>query len=298
MQVWQIGEVRVTRIEEMIWPAYPPAEFFPDFDVETFARHAGWLAPHHYDPATGRLLLSIHSWLVETPHHRILIDACGGNHKQRPGMPDFHLQDRPFLQRLAAAGVTPDMIDVVMCTHLHVDHIGWNTQLKDGRWVPAFPNATYVMSRVDHDLWRARAGAPDASEFRRQAYADSILPVVEAGRVAMVEDGHDCDGALRIVAAPGHTPGHFRIDLASAGRRAVFAADALHSPLQVPVWQWSASSCEDPVLSRATRHALLGHCAEMRSLMLPAHFGAPHAGLVRAKGDAFALDWVAGRNNG
>ncbi|WP_119418424.1 MBL fold metallo-hydrolase [Desertibaculum subflavum] len=292
MQVWQIGDVRVTRIEEFIWSADPPSRFFPDFDPEEFARHADWLAPHHYDAARDQIRFSIHSWLVETPRHRILIDACGGNGKERPGMPDFHLQDRPFLQRLAAAGVTPDMIDVVMCTHLHVDHIGWNTQAKDGRWVPTFPNATYVMSRIDHDLWHARAGAPDASEFRRQAYADSILPVMESGRVAMVEDGHECDAALRVVAAPGHTPGHFRIDLASADKRAVFAGDALHSPLQVPLWQWSASSCEDPVQSRATRHALLGHCAETRSLMLPAHFGAPHAAYIRGRGEAFELDWA------
>ena len=151
MQDRHIGEVRVTRIEEQIGPGFPAKDFFPEFEAETFADHQHWLAPNYYQPESGRLMTSIHSWLVRTGKYTVLIDSCSGNHKPRPGMPRFDMLNTKYLDRLREAGVEPEEIDFVMCTHLHVDHVGWNTKLENGKWVPTFPKAKYVMSRTDHD---------------------------------------------------------------------------------------------------------------------------------------------------
>lgn len=284
---WQIGDVRVTLIPETIATDLSPRTFFPEFDEAAFAAELPWLAPDHYDAATDRIRLSVHSWLVRTGKQTILIDACCGNAKPRPGFPDFDMLDTPWLDRLRAAGVSPEQIDIVMCTHLHADHVGWNTVSRDGRWVPTFPNAKYVMSRQDYHLWCA----PGASAFRRMVHEDSVLPVMNAGQAVLIDDGYDGADRLVVVPAPGHTPGHFRLDLKAGACGAVFAADALHNPVQVPLWCWSASSCDDPVRSRQTRFELLAHCAETAALMLPAHFAEPHAAVVRRKGERFELDW-------
>jgi glyoxylase-like metal-dependent hydrolase (beta-lactamase superfamily II) len=290
MQERMVGAVRVTRVEEMMGPGFPAAQFFPEFDAETFRAHEHWLAPRYYEPASGKLVASIHSWLVQTDKHTILIDTCSGNHKPRPGMPRFDMLDSPWLDRLAAAGVRPEDIDIVMCTHLHVDHVGWNTQLRDGRWVPTFPNARYLMSRTDHAHWEAAAKNPQTPAFERNTYNDSVLPVIEAGKAVLVDDGHACDDCLTVRAADGHTPGHVR-DLASRDRRAVFSGDALHNPVQVPLWRWNSTFCVDRDRARQSRHAILSHCAESGALLLPAHFGTPHAARIRARGDSFELDW-------
>ena len=136
--------------------AFRPRISFPEFDADTFAAEGHWLAPSYYQPESGRLIASIHSWLLRTGKHTILVDACSGNHKPRPGMPRFDMLNSKYLERLREAGVEPEEIDFVMCTHLHVDHVGWNTRLENGKWVPTFPNAKYVMSRTDHDFWAAR----------------------------------------------------------------------------------------------------------------------------------------------
>jgi glyoxylase-like metal-dependent hydrolase (beta-lactamase superfamily II) len=294
MQERLIGDVRVTRIEEIMGPGFPAKDFFPEFEAETFKRHEHWLAPGYYQPESGKLIASIHSWLVRTPHHTILIDACSGNHKPRPAMPRFDMLDTPYLERLKAAGVAPEQVDFVMCTHLHVDHVGWNTRLENGKWVPTFPNARYVMSRTDHDHWAKEAQRPETAAYQVNTYNDSVLPVVEAGKAEFVADGHQCDACLTVRPTPGHTPGHIRVDLESKGRCAVFSGDALHNPVQVPLWRWNSRFCEDPAQARKTRGELLAHCAETRALLLPAHFAPPHAAFIKAKGDSFELDWDRG----
>jgi glyoxylase-like metal-dependent hydrolase (beta-lactamase superfamily II) len=288
-----IGNVRVTRIEELLGPGFPAPAFFPDYNAEEFERQLGWLAPRYYEKESGRLVSSIHSWLVRTPHQVILIDACSGNDKERPGMPRFDRLDTPYLDRLRAAGVAPEEVDLVLCTHLHVDHVGWNTRLENGRWVPTFPRAKYLMSRIEHQFWSDAAAAPDADLLVRNVYSDSVLPVVESGKSVMIDGAHDLDNGLVIQPAPGHTPGQYRVDLASGGRAAIFSGDALHNPVQVPLWRWNSCFCEDREQARATRHELLSQCAERRALLLPAHFAEPYAGYVTARGDGFelAFDW-------
>ena len=212
MQDRQIGDVRVTRIEEQMGPGFPAKDFFPEFEAETFAAEQHWLAPSYYQPESGRLIASIHSWLVRTGKYTILIDACSGNHKPRPGMPRFDMLNTKYLDRLREAGVQPEEIDFVMCTHLHVDHVGWNTRLENGKWVPTFPNAKYVMSRTDHDHWAAVAkrpgsGAIPGQHLQRFGAADRRG---EEGRVRRRASTRMC-GCLRIKPAPGHTPGQIRL---------------------------------------------------------------------------------------
>src|SRR6185312_5860831 len=172
-------------------------------------------------PASGKLITSIHSWLVRTGKYTVLIDACSGNHKPRPGMPRFDMLNTQYLDRLRKAGVQPEEIDFVMCTHLHVDHVGWNTKLENGKWVPTFPNAKYVMSRTDHDYWAAVAKRPGSVPFEVNTYNDSVLPIVEAKKAEFVSGEHAMCGCFTIKPAPGHTPGQIRLDLESRGKRAI-----------------------------------------------------------------------------
>ena len=291
MQDRHIGDVRVTRIEEQMGPGFPAKDFFPEFDADTFAAEGHWLAPSYYQPESGRLMTSIHSWLLRTGKHTILVDACSGNHKPRPGMPRFDMQNTQYLERLREAGAEPEEIDFVMCTHLHVDHVGWNTRLENGKWVPTFPNAKYVMSRIDHDFWEAEAKRPGTEAFKVNTYNDSVLPIVEAKKAEFVSGDHGMCGCLTLKPAPGHTPGQIRVDLDSRGKRAIFAGDALHNPVQVPLWKWNSCFCEDLDLARKSRHTLLADCVEQGALLMPAHFAPPHAAYVKANGERFELDW-------
>src|SRR5262249_32290740 len=147
----KLGAATVRRIEESYEPNFDAKMFFPDWKAEVGQQHRDWLMPNHYDQASGMLKLSVHSWLLTVGGKRILIDTCVGNHKSRPHRPKWHLMETRYLERLKEAGVEPDQVDMVMCTHLHVDHVGWNTRLENGKWVPTFKNAKYVFSKQDYD---------------------------------------------------------------------------------------------------------------------------------------------------
>ncbi|WP_439588724.1 MBL fold metallo-hydrolase [Hydrogenophaga sp.] len=292
---WQIGDASVTRIEEQLGPgSFPPEEYFKGFDRAVLHRNLDWLVPHHYVPETDQLVTSVHSWLVRTKHHTILVDACSGNHKDRHFWPRFHMLQTPYLERLAQAGVTPEQVDFVMCTHLHADHIGWNTQLLDGRWVPTFPNARYVFSQKECDHWDPVKNPASADDpHRRIAYRDSVLPVIEAGLAEMVTGPHAIDDNLLIENAPGHTPGHILLKLLhAASGGGVFCGDVIHHPLQIYAPDWVMCFCEDPAQSRKTRRSVLEHCADTGALLLPTHFGTPHVTAIDRAGDAFAARWV------
>src|SRR5437588_9348130 len=183
------------------------------------------MIPDHFDPATGLLKLPIQSWLVRLGRRTILIDTCVGNHKERPTRPKWHRLETPYLDRLTAAGVRPDEIDMVMCTHLHVDHVGWNTRLDNGRWVPTFPNARYVFSKTDYDHFQALDRDPAKGPANHGSFRDSVLPVVEAGLAHMVSGDGALDEHLSFDRAPGHTPGHVVFTLASRGAQAYFSGD-------------------------------------------------------------------------
>ena len=291
MNTRMIGDVAVSRVEEMCGPGFRPDALLPAFQRDAIAEHADWLMPNHYHEGLDRLVASVHSWVIKTEHHTILVDTCIGNHKERPAMERWHHLDLPFLERLAEAGVQPEEVDFVMCTHLHVDHVGWNTRLDNGRWVPTFPNAKYVFARNEFEHWNQTTDEEAAriGDANMLAFNDSVLPVVEAGLAEMVDGDHQLGDRLLIEPAPGHTPGSCTLKLSSNGTEALFIGDIMHHALQVYYPHWNSCFCVDPEMSHATRRRILEESADRDRLLMPAHFGAPHAGRVVGKGDGFAL---------
>jgi glyoxylase-like metal-dependent hydrolase (beta-lactamase superfamily II) len=293
METWTIGATSITRIEEQVGPVGLPVDkFLVGFEREAFNRHLGWLVPDHFAPATDRMISSMHSWLIRTGRHRILVDGCCGNNKERPWMPRFHQLDTRFLANLAATGVAPGEIDIVLCTHLHADHVGWNTKLENGRWVPTFPNARYLFSDKEDERWNP-ARSPGMDPARQAVYEDSVLPVVAAGLATRVEGSHAIDDSLLIEPAPGHTPGHVVLKLASKDQRALFCGDVVHHAIQLYHPDWNSAFCEDQQQARITRRRVLEHCAGENAVLFPTHFGKPHVAAVEAVGSAFAPRFLA-----
>ncbi len=271
----RIGDVEVTRVEDYHGPGLPSHVMFPQVQPHMWEAHRDWLVPHFYDPASGRLRTSIHSWLVSTPRHKILIDACIGNDKPRPDDPRFNMRSEPWLARLAAAGAHPDEIDFVMCTHFHADHVGWNTRLVDGRWVPTFRNARYLFKRSEFERWDDRRPDHVPRESQRFVFADSVLPVVEAGQAVLIDDGYTVDERLTVEPAPGHTPGNATVRLRTGGEEALFSGDVIHHPVQLPHPHLCSVFDDDPVQALRTRLAVLDAVAAAGILLLPTHFAAP-----------------------
>jgi glyoxylase-like metal-dependent hydrolase (beta-lactamase superfamily II) len=295
IQTWAIGGASVTRVEEQVGPNDAAAgQFLPDLVRERFEKHLPWLVPLHYDPARDRLITSCHSWLVRIGGRNILLDTCGGNHKERPWLPRFHQQDTPYLQRLEAAGVTPEQIDIVLCTHLHADHVGWNTRLENGRWVPTFPNARYLYSRLEDERWNPELGDRRArNPDRARVYDDSLLPVIAAGQAVLIETEHKIDEQLMVRPAPGHTPGQVLLDLRDGPDAAIFCGDVIHHPVQVYEPSWNNRADEQPEVARATRRQVLEHCAGSGALLFPTHFAAPHVVAIARDGHGFAPKFVS-----
>lgn len=294
MQQWTIGNTTVTRIEEQLGPgSFPPAQYFTGFDREVLNQNLDWLVPHHYIPSQDALITSVHSWLIQTPQHTILLDSCSGNHKDRHWWPRFHQLNTPFLARLAEAGVQATDINMVLCTHLHADHIGWNTSLQNGRWVPTFPNAKYLFSRIENDHWDPLKNPTLAADpARRIAYVDSVLPVIHAGQAQLVEGVHAIDDSLLLEPAPGHTPGHILLKLLDSKGGGVFCGDVIHHPLQIYAPQWNTQFCQDSDQARTTRQRMLCYCAETGAKLFPTHFGAPHVAKIKDKAGQFSAIFV------
>ncbi|WP_026869094.1 MBL fold metallo-hydrolase [Inquilinus limosus] len=300
---FRIGDVTVTRIDEIPLTHGSPTDLYPDVDPEAADRHRGRVSPGSLDPETGAISLSIHSWLVRTPHHTILVDTATGNGKERPTVPLMHRLDVPYLQRLAAAGVRPEDVDHVLITHLHADHVGWNTRLADGRWVPTFPKARHLFSRVEQRYGESLTN-PSGSGFRPDpalgaprhppldgVYQDSVRPILEAGLAELVDvDGGEVLDGISFHPAPGHSIDHAVIRLRSRGEEALFAGDVMHHPLQVCEPGWNSRYCEFPEPARASRRWLLEQAAESGALVLTGHFAESSAGRVTRRGERF--DWT------
>jgi glyoxylase-like metal-dependent hydrolase (beta-lactamase superfamily II) len=262
----KLGEVTVTPVVEIGRSSFPTASMLPDSRADAVAAHYSWLKPHFFDEAVGDLASRIQTYLVKTPEHTIVIDTCVGNDKRREGSALWHMRAGGYLDDLAAAGVTPEQVDFVVCTHLHVDHVGWNTRFVDGRWVPTFPRARYILVGEEWEYWRHE---------KDECIADSVVPVVEHGQVDLVESDHALGRWLRFEPSPGHTPGHVSVRLETSGGRAVFSGDLMHRVVQVAEPQWSSIFCADPVRSAATRRDFVERFADSGVLVLAAHFPRP-----------------------
>jgi glyoxylase-like metal-dependent hydrolase (beta-lactamase superfamily II) len=285
-----LGDVEITRVEEMHGPVgMTPDAFFPGSPKEDWDAHRPVLVPDFLDDATGICEVAMQTWVLRSEGRTILIDTGIGNHKDRPAVPSWSRLDLDYLGNLQRAGVHPDDVDIVVNTHLHVDHIGWNTRLEDRTWVPTFRNATYLMPKVDFEYWNPANNPNIAGGVNENAFEDSVAPVLAAGQVQLWESGYDIDANLRLQAAPGHTPGSGVVKLASGAERAVFASDVIQSPFQVMHPDHSSCFCEDPATARTTRHELLGWAADNNALMMPAHFAGHGALEVEDRGSAFAI---------
>lgn len=229
--------------------------------------------------------MSIHALIIEAPGRRILVDTCLGNDKQGRKIPTWNDRHGRFLEDLAEAGFARETIDTVLCTHLHVDHVGWNTMLVDGEWVPTFPNARYLFGRVEYEHWTGNTDRTDMIPI----LADSVQPVFERGLVDLVEMDHEISPEVRLTPTTGHTPGHVSVLIESQGARAMITGDFAHHPCQFARLDWSSTADSDPLQAAATRREVLGGVAGEPVLVIGTHFSGPTAGHVIADGDAFRL---------
>ncbi|MCC4316391.1 MBL fold metallo-hydrolase [Streptomyces malaysiensis] len=298
MDTITLGNVEITRVVEVTPRGLARDFIFPDVATEHWRAHESWLVPQFLDPAADEINTMIQTWLVRSEGRTILIDTGVGNGRERPHMPHFHHLHTNYLGELAAAGVRPEDVDLVICTHVHGDHVGWNTSWQDGEWRPTFPNAEYVIPRIDFDYWNPENGHRTRSGLRMMnVFEDSVTPVHRAGQTVLWEGGHyDIDGGLRIEPAPGHTPGSSVVRLRSGTDRAIFAGDALHSPLQIVEPDDCPCFDEDEPRARVSRRRVLAQAADQGALLFPAHFPGPGAAEVRRDGERFAVkEWAAWR---
>src|SRR6266536_739377 len=230
MTTIRLGDVTVSSVVEIGRSSFPTASMLPDSTPEAIAAHHSWLKPHFFDEAVGDLGSRIQTFVVRTPRHTVLIDTCVGNDKNREGSALWHMRAGTYLDDLEAAGVTPSEVDYVVCTHLHIDHVGWNTRLVDGRWVPTFPRARYLFARREWEFWREEY---KTDRFTGDPYhADSIVPILDAGLADLVETDQRIDDGVWLEPTPGHTPGHVCVHVAGGGREAVMSGDLMHHALQ------------------------------------------------------------------
>lgn len=271
MSEQQYGSVRVDRVIDLDPFALPFGFLFPDASIDALKPHAGLLDGAHIDMAGGHVLLAVQSHIVRFAGKTILVDTCVGEHKERPARAEWHQRlHTQYLSRLAACGCTPDDVDIVMCTHLHADHVGWNTRLENGRWVPTFPKARYMIGDTELAHWRA--AVVDKPGANHGSFQDSVLPVVERGLVATTKPGDEIAEGARIIALPGHTPGQIGLEIAAGqAETVVFCGDAIHSPAQVIKPEWSSAFCSNRQAAQTTRRGLIERAVTENLRLIPAH---------------------------
>lgn len=284
-----IGDITVTRLEEIYGPSFPADMLLPSWDTSVRDDFGPGTIAQFVQPDTNLALLSVHTWVVRTPQSTILIDTCNGNHKER-AMEEMSMLNTDWLERLVAGGVQPDEVDAVVCTHIHLDHVGWNTSLVDGEWVPTFPNAKYFVNKTEYEFWNPAVTDQTGLEFNANVFGDSMLPVFDRGLVELW-DGGGCqvDDSLRLELKPGHTPGHCIGWLESKGQVGLLSGDSMHSAVQVYRPDWNSGFCLDADGAITARRSVLEAAVERNAVLMPAHFSAPHAFHVRETQSGFAV---------
>jgi glyoxylase-like metal-dependent hydrolase (beta-lactamase superfamily II) len=272
-----IGKVKITKIVEL--ETIGSTRFILPLASNEEIRKLPWLIPH-FATEEGRLKMSIHSLVLETPSRRIVVDTGLGNDKEGRSVPTWNNRKGPFLETMTAAGFAPDSIDTVLCTHLHVDHVGWNTRLVGGKWLPTFANARYVFGNTEYEHWRDYGETPEHAAV----FNDSVKPIVDAGRAELVASDHRLTDEITLIPTPGHSPGHMSLHIKSDGEQGLLTGDVAHHPCQMAHLDWSSTADFDPVQSAATRRELLSRFADTATLVIGGHFNAGH---IKRDGDAF-----------
>jgi len=274
---WNVGRVKITKIVEL--ETIGSTRFILPLASHEAVRKLPWLIPD-FATEEGRLKMSIHALVVETPSRRIVVDTGLGNDKEGRNVPTWNRRKTPFLETMTAAGYPPDSIDTVLCTHLHVDHVGWNTRLEGNEWVPTFAKARYLFGKTEYEYWRDHRAEPD----KAAVFHDSVKPVMDAGKADLVaSDTRLCD-EITLIPTPGHSPGHMSVHVTSEGEEGLLTGDVAHHPCQMAHLDWSSTADSDPVQSIATRRDLFSRFADRPVLVIGGHFNAGH---VRRDGGAF-----------
>jgi glyoxylase-like metal-dependent hydrolase (beta-lactamase superfamily II) len=283
----KLGPITIHRIVEQEMPFYDALEFFPSLTKEVLEENRSWLQPTCFDPATGKVVLCFQSYVVKTPQHTILVDTCIGNDKPRPMRPNWHqMKSDRFEKGLAAIGLGFGDIDFVMCTHLHIDHVGWNTRLDNGRWVPTFPKARYLFAERELAFWTEKEEGDPASW---PWITDSVLPIVAAKRAEVVKSDHTLNDMVQLVPTPGHTIDHFSVHVGKPGQDAFLTGDMVHSPLQARYPDLGMRADFDAKQGGETRRKIFGRFCDTPTLMCTAHFPSPSTGKLTRWGDGFKL---------
>ena len=284
---WRIGDVTVTKIVEL--ETTGGSRFIlPDASPEAI-KPIAWLIPHFADE-NGRLKMSIHALLVEAPGsdgkgRRIIVDTCLGNDKKDRRIPAWNDRTGPFIADLTAAGFAPDTIDTVLCTHLHVDHVGWNTRWDGGKWVPTFPKAKYLFGRVEYEHWIRQSTRADMVHV----FGDSVTPIMDAGLAQLVEWDHEICAEVKLTPSTGHSPGHASVLISSQGEHAMITGDFAHHPCQMAHPEWASTADYDKPAAEATRRRIFAELAGKPVLVIGTHFAGPTAGRIERDGDAYRM---------
>ena len=292
MSTLAIGTFTIGRVTELELPAFPALEFLPAATPAMLEQARRELSGRL--SADSKLIMSFHAFVLKTGRHTILIDTCCN--KSRPGREQFDHGKRDFLAGLAALGVKPETVTHVMCTHLHWDHVGWNTRLVDGAWVPTFPNAKYIMAKREYDYWDGVYASDKGrgENIHALAFEDSVLPIMRAERAVLVQDDFELDHGISFEPCHGHSPGHVVLNVTSGGKRGVFIGDAIHHPMQLLFPELSTRADFDQNASRISRRALIEKHAGTGNIVLPHHFAAPSCGMVERRGDGFRFNPIEG----
>ena len=284
MKQIRIGDVTIDAVIEREGPWRRPQDFFPAYDDAVFKHHLKTMETEVFDAASGQMVITYQTFVVRTPRHTILVDTCTGENKDHPPPFDFPGKER-WRNELFALGVSYEQVDYVFCTHLHIDHTGWNTVLKDGRWVPTFPNAKYIFHKGEYAHWEAMTAK--GANPPGNVWSYNCRPIVEAGQALLVDDTYELDDTFSLTPTPGHSPCHCCVDIKSKGQHAVVTGDMMHHALQVREPGWSTIFCSDKAQAARSRRGFLGRVADTATLLLPIHFPNPTVGRVTADGDRF-----------
>lgn len=285
---FRIGDMTIHRIVEMEFGLSKATEFLPGLTPERLAENRSWLKPAALDK-DDNLILCFQSYIVRTPRHTILVDSCVGNDKDRATRPAWHMKkDNVWMSGLAELGLTVNDIDFVLCTHLHVDHVGWNTRLENGRWVPTFPRARYLFSKKELDYWLA-----ENDKASLPPIVDSVIPIVEAKRCDLITSDHAVEDLVRLMPTPGHTIDHYAVQLGRTGKDAVMTGDLIHSPLQARYPDLSMRVDYDPQQGTETRRKFLETYCDTSTQCCFMHFPSPSRGYIKRWGEGFRCEYVA-----